>query len=257
MRALLIEDILPEANAIKLALQSSDILCDIVASGEEACQFARLYEYNIMILDLVLPDMHGLDLLKQLRAAAVNTPILVLSGLQDTEIITKALGLGADDYLRKPFDGSELISRVHAIIRRAKGYADSLFRVGRLTVSMEDRIAYMENTPLHLTKKEFCMLELLALRQGAVITKDMFLNALYGGQDEPELKIIDVFICKIRKKFAKAIGRIGEHYIQTSWGRGYVLRNPEEQYHSSNTGRTSPAFSEDTAMQRSAAASSR
>jgi two-component system cell cycle response regulator CtrA len=161
-----------------------------------------------------------------LRAARVHTPILILSGLGELDHKIKGLGFGADDFLTKPFDRRELVARIQAIVRRAKGHAESVIRTGKLVVNLDARVASVDDRPLHLTGKEYGILELLSLRKGTTLTKEMFLNHLYGGMDEPELKIIDVFVCKLRKKLAQATG--GAHYIDTVWGRGYVLRDPPE-----------------------------
>jgi len=134
------------------------------------------------------------------------------------------LGIGADDYLTKPFHKSELIARIQAIIRRSKGHSQSVITAGRLSVNLDTRTVEIDGQPVHLTGKEYAILELLALRKGTTLTKEMFLNHLYGGIDEPELKIIDVFVCKLRKKLSAATD--GENYIETVWGRGYVLREP-------------------------------
>ncbi|HSK39619.1 MAG TPA: response regulator transcription factor, partial [Arenibaculum sp.] len=121
----------------------------------------------------------------------------------------------------------ELVARIHAIVRRSKGHSQSVIRTGRLTVNLDTRTVEVDSLPLHLTGKEYGILELLSLRKGTTLTKEMFLNHLYGGMDEPELKIIDVFVCKLRKKLASATS--GDNYIETVWGRGYVLRDPLDE----------------------------
>jgi two-component system cell cycle response regulator CtrA len=175
----------------------------------------------------MLPDIDGYEVLRRLRAARISTPVLILSGLAEPDKKIKGLGFGADDYLTKPFDKGELIARIHAIVRRSKGHSESVIRTGRLVVNLDTRTVEVDSQPLHLTGKEYGILELLSLRKGTTLTKEMFLNHLYGGMDEPELKIIDVFICKLRKKLATATS--GENYIETVWGRGYVLRDPNEE----------------------------
>ncbi len=224
MRVLLVEDDVAQARAIELMLRSESMVVDTTGLGEDGLEIGRLYEYDIIILDLGLPDMDGLDVLRQLRAGRNQTPVLILSGMDDTDRKIKSLGLGADDYLTKPFEKGELIARLHAIIRRSKGHAASEIRTGRMTVNLDARSVSIDSQPVHLTGKEYGILELLALRKGTTLTKEQFLNHLYGGLDEPELKIIDVFICKLRKKLATMSG--GEAYIETVWGRGYVLRDP-------------------------------
>jgi two-component system cell cycle response regulator CtrA len=156
----------------------------------------------------------------------VRTPILILSGLSELDHKIKGLGFGADDFLTKPFDRRELIARIQAIVRRSKGHSESTIRTGKLVVNLDARVVTVDDNPLHLTAKEYGIIELLSLRKGTTLTKEMFLNHLYGGMDEPELKIIDVFVCKLRKKLTQATG--GSHYIETVWGRGYVLRDPTE-----------------------------
>jgi len=226
MRVLLIEDDSSMAKSIEMMLKSEGFVCDTTDLGEDGLEIGKLYDYDIIVLDLMLPDIDGYEVLRRLRSARVNTPILILSGLADTEKKVKGLGFGADDYLTKPFQKSEFIARIQAIVRRSKGHSESIIRTGRLSVNLDTRVVEVDNQPLHLTGKEYAILELLSLRKGTTLTKEMFLNHLYGGIDEPELKIIDVFICKLRKKIATATH--GEHYIETVWGRGYVLRDAQE-----------------------------
>jgi two-component system, cell cycle response regulator CtrA len=224
MRVLLVEDDTSTAKTIELMLKSEGFIVDSTDLGEDGLEIGKLYDYDIIILDLMLPDIDGYEVLRRLRSARVRTPILILSGLNEAEKKVRGLGFGADDYLTKPFDKAELVARIQAIIRRSKGFSESIIRTGRLQVNLDTRTVDVEGQPLHLTGKEYGILELLSLRKGTTLTKEMFLNHLYGGMDEPELKIIDVFVCKLRKKLGAATG--GDNYIETVWGRGYVLRDP-------------------------------
>ncbi|HVZ98887.1 MAG TPA: response regulator transcription factor [Caulobacterales bacterium] len=226
MRVLLIEDDSATAQGIELMLKSEGFNIYSTDLGEEGVDLGKLYDYDIIVLDLTLPDMNGFDVLKQLRVARVNTPILILSGTADIDTKVRGLGYGADDYMTKPFNKDELIARINAIVRRSKGHAHSVIKTGDVVVNLDAKTVEVSGQRVHLTGKEYQMLELLSLRKGTTLTKEMFLNHLYGGMDEPELKIIDVFICKLRKKLAAATG--GEHYIETVWGRGYVLRDPQD-----------------------------
>jgi two-component system cell cycle response regulator CtrA len=214
------------ARGIELMLSAEGLNVYTTDLGEEGVDLGKLYDYDIIILDLGLPDMSGYDVLKKLRTAKVSTPILILSGMSEPDDKVKGLGFGADDYLTKPFNKDELVARIHAIVRRSKGHAQSTIQTGKLTVNLDSKSVEVSGQRLHLTGKEYGMLELLSLRKGTTLTKEMFLNHLYGGMDEPELKIIDVFVCKLRKKLAAATA--GDNYIETVWGRGYVLRDPEE-----------------------------
>ena len=226
MRVLLVEDDTATAQGIEMMLRSEGYVCDATDMGEDGLEIGTLYDYDIIVLDLMLPDIDGYEVLRRLRAARVQTPILILSGLNGLDDKIKGLGVGADDYLTKPFDKRELIARIQAIVRRSKGHSDSIIRTGKLSVNLDTRTVEVDKQPLHLTGKEYGILELLSLRKGTTLTKEMFLNHLYGGMDEPELKIIDVFVCKLRKKLASATN--GANYIETVWGRGYVLRDPVE-----------------------------
>jgi two-component system cell cycle response regulator CtrA len=226
MRVLLVEDDAATAASIEIMLRKENFVCDTTDLGEDGLEIGKLYDYDIILLDLMLPDIDGYEVLRRLRAARVQTPILILSGLGELDHKIKGLGFGADDFLTKPFDKRELIARIQAIVRRSKGHAASTIRTGKMMINLDNHVVEVEDQPLHLTGKEYGILELLSLRKGTTLTKEMFLNHLYGGIDEPELKIIDVFVCKLRKKIAQATG--GDHYIETVWVRGYVLRDPVE-----------------------------
>ena len=224
MRILLVEDDPTTSRSIELMLTHANLNVYCTDMGEDGIDLAKLYDYDLILLDLNLPDMSGHEVLRQVRQARVETPILILSGADDTENKLKGFGFGADDYLTKPFHREELVARIHAIIRRSKGHSQSMIKTGRVSVNLDAKSVDVDGKAVHLTGKEYQMLELLSLRKGTTLTKEMFLNHLYGGMDEPELKIIDVFICKLRKKLAEATG--GDNYIETVWGRGYVLRDP-------------------------------
>jgi two-component system cell cycle response regulator CtrA len=224
MRILLVEDDPTTARSIEMMLGSANLNVYCTDMGEEGIDLAKLYDYDLILLDLNLPDMNGHDVLKQLRLSRIETPILILSGSDDTESKIKGFGVGADDYMTKPFHRDELVARIHAIIRRSKGHSQSIIRTGSVCVNLDAKSVDVDGAAVHLTGKEYQMLELLSLRKGTTLTKEMFLNHLYGGMDEPELKIIDVFICKLRKKLSEATG--GQQLIETVWGRGYVLRDP-------------------------------
>jgi two-component system cell cycle response regulator CtrA len=226
MRVLLIEDDSSVAQSIELMLKSESFNVYTTDLGEEGVDLGKLYDYDIILLDLNLPDMSGFEVLRSLRVSKVRTPILILSGLASIEHKVKGLGFGADDYMTKPFHKTELIARVHAIVRRSQGHAQSVVQTGDLSVNVDAKTVHINQVGVNLTGKEYQMLELLSLRRGTTITKEMFLGQLYGGMEEPEIKIIDVFICKLRKKLAAPSG--GKDYIETVWGRGYLLREPLE-----------------------------
>ena len=224
MRVLLIEDDNSMARSIELMLRSEGLNVYSTDLGEEGINLGKLYDYDIIVLDLQLPDMSGFEVLKALRVAKVEAPVLILSGNALVEAKVRALGFGADDYMTKPCHKDELVARIQAVVRRSKGHSQSVITTGKLLVNLDTKTVEVDGSRVHLTGKEYQMLELLSLRKGTTLTKDMFLNHLYGGMDEPELKIIDVFICKLRKKLAAALD--GASYIETVWGRGYVLHDP-------------------------------
>ena len=224
MRILLVEDDPTTARSIELMLTHANYNVYRTDMGEEGIDLAKLYDYDLILLDLDLPDMHGMEVLRQIRMSRVDTPILILTGSDDTESKLRGFGFGADDYMTKPFNRDELVARIQAIIRRSKGHSQSVIRTGEMVVNLDARSVEVGGKSLNLTGKEYQILELLSLRKGTTLTKEMFLNHLYGGMNEPELKIIDVFVCKLRKKLAAALN--GESHIETVWGRGYVLRDP-------------------------------
>jgi two-component system cell cycle response regulator CtrA len=224
---LLVEDDSGTAKSIELMLKPEGLHVDTTDLGERGIDLSKIYDYDIILLDLNLPDISGYEVLRSLRSAKVSTPILILSGLTGLEDKIRGLGLGADDYLSKPFHKDELVARIHAIIRRSKGQAQSLIAVGDLVINLDAMGVEVHGNRIHITRKEYQILAFLALRKGSTMTKEMILSHLYGGMDEPGAKIIDVFICKLRKRLAIASG--GLNYIETVSGRGYSLREPIEQ----------------------------
>ena len=226
MRVLLVEDDITASRGVALMLRGQGAIVDETDTGEEALELVKHYDYDIVVLDLLLPDMEGYEVVRRMRGARVETPVLILSGLNRPQAKVKGFGMGADDYITKPFDKAELIARIQAVIRRSKGYSQPLLRIGNLQLNLDSRDVMVDDQAVHLTGKEYAILELLVLRKGMVLTKEAFLNHLYGGIDEPEMKIIDVFICKLRKKLAQAgAGNL----IGTVWGRGYMMRDPNSQ----------------------------
>lgn len=227
MRVLLVEDDKITSQSIEALLKKEGMVIETTVFGEDGLEIGKLYEYDVIILDIGLPDIDGFEVLKRLRNSKISTPVLILSGQSSPEKKVRGLAGGADDYLTKPFDRAELVARIKALVRRSKGHSESIIRTGAIEVNLDARTAFVNGKPLHLTGREYGILERLSLSKGTTLSKEQFLNHLYNGMDEPELKIIDVFICKLRKKIAEATN--GDNYIETVWGRGYVLREPKKE----------------------------
>src|SRR5271156_2562908 len=225
MRVLLIEDDSGTAKSIERMLKAAAFHVSTTDLGKEGIDLGEIYDYDIILLDLNLPDIPGFEVLRCLRVSK-ETPILILSGFADIEDKIRGLGFGADDYLTKPFHKEELVARIQAIVRRSKGHAQSVIDTEDLCINLDTKMVGVNGARVPLTSKEFQILELLSLRKGRPVSKEMFLNHLYGGMDEPDARMIDVFICKLRKKLANASG--GRTYIKTVWAQGYVLREPSE-----------------------------
>ena len=224
VRVLLVEDDASLTRAVEVMLKKEDVSVEATDSGEDGIELAKLYDFDLILLDLMLPDIDGHEIIRRLRGIKIKTPILVMSGLGQVEQRLKALDAGADDFLTKPFDRRELLSRIKAIVRRSRGQSAASIDMGRMVLFTERKEAEIDGHNMRLSPKEYEILELLVLKRGATVTKEMFLNNIYGGLDEPEAKIIDVFVCKLRKKLDWALGN--KEHIETVWGRGYVLRDP-------------------------------
>jgi two-component system, cell cycle response regulator CtrA len=203
-------------------LATEGVKAYVTNHGEETVALAKVYDFDVALLYLTLPDISGYAVLRALRTAKVKTPVIVISDMCSVEDKVKAFGLGADDFVAKPFHKDELIARIHAVVRRSRGHAQSVITIGALTIDLDRKCAVINGCKARLTGKEYQMLELLALREGMTISKEMFLNQLYGGMNEPESKIIDFYICKLRQKLKAA--NPDSDYIATIWGLGYLLR---------------------------------
>ncbi len=223
MRVLLIEDDLTAARGLSLMLKSGGAVVDQADTGEEALELVRHYDYDMVHARSDAAGHGGL------RGGAADAGGADRDARADRLRPVPAAGegegprMGADDFITKPFDKAELLARMQAVVRRSKGFSQPTLRVGPLVLNLDSREVTVDGRTVHLTGKEYAILELLVLRKGMVLTKEAFLNHLYGGMDEPEMKIIDVFVCKLRKKLAQAGG---ESLIGTVWGRGYMIREP-------------------------------
>jgi two-component system, cell cycle response regulator CtrA len=224
MRVLLIEDEAVVAQSIARMLDAERFKVTTTELGEDGLRCADQNDYDIIVLDLQLPDMSGLNLLRSLRATGIETPVLVLSGLAAQETKVEALKFGADDYVTKPFHRDELVARMRAVVRRSSLHAKSVITTGKICVDLDAKTVSVDGEQIALTTKEYEVLELLSLRKGMTLTKEVILNQIYCGMDEPNEKIIDVFVCKLRKKLGLVTD--SQDYITTVWGRGYQLCDP-------------------------------
>jgi two-component system cell cycle response regulator CtrA len=218
MRVLLIEPDHATAQSIELMLKADGFNVYTTDLVEEGVDLAKIYDYDLILTETKLPDGDGVNGVRLMRQARVNTPVIVLTGDASIENLMRCFKEGVDDWLKKPFHRDELVCRMRAVIRRAKGHAQAIIHTGELAINLDGKVVTRGDRPVHLTGKEYQIFELLSLRKGTTQTKEALMNHLYGGMDEPELKIVDVFICKLRKK----LGESGRH-IETVWGRGYRL----------------------------------
>ena len=223
MHILLVEDNPVASKSIELKLTAEGHNVFATDLGEDAIELAGLYDYDVVLLDLDLTDMEGLEVLRAVRARKIRTPVIILTAAADVETKVRSLSAGADDFITKPFHKAELAARINAVVRRSRGHSESIIRTGNIALNLDTRTTEVAGVPVHLTPSEYKVLELLSLRKNSVLTKEMCLNHLYNGLREPEVKIIDVFICKLRKKLAQA--HDGNNQIETVWGGGYMLRD--------------------------------
>lgn len=220
MRVLLVEENDRLAASLTADLKADAIRVELAENGEDALYVMRDYEFDLVLLNLQLPDMDGNSLISRIRLAKHHTPVIALSAAPQSRL--RALAAGADDVVERDIDRAELIARIRAVVRRSRGFSQSLLTVGDLTLDVDQHDVTAHGVRVNLTAKEFAILELLVLRRNMIMTKDAILSQIYGGMDEPEIKIIDVFICKIRNKLTKAgLANV----ISTVWGRGYTVKD--------------------------------
>lgn len=221
-RLLLVEDDQTLGELVSRLLEQAGFTVYMTALGADAVDLARAYRFDVALLDLTLPDMPGQQVLQQLNLVRPQMPVIILSG--ETSVETKVENIldGADDYITKPFHRDELLARIQAVLRRSQSSSPAEIDLGGLVIDLVSHRALVNGRVVPLTGKEYACLEFLAGRRGMTATKEMFLAHLYGGRDEPEMKIIDVFICKLRRKLAEAGA---PPLIETVWGRGYTIPN--------------------------------
>jgi two-component system, cell cycle response regulator CtrA len=222
MRVLLIDGYEIAAQRVTALLHREEICVDVADSAEEGLDLVRHFDYDIILTELQLRDVKGLEVIRRLRATSHTMPILVLTASNEVEDKVAAFAAGADDYMTKPFNTAELVSRVRALIRRSRGFSHPLLNVGQVTIDLAARNASVNGNQIELTNMEFRILELLSLRRGTAMTNETVISQLYFEGDGPNSKTIAVMMCKLRKKLAQATG--GDRVIETVPQRGYLLR---------------------------------
>jgi two-component system cell cycle response regulator CtrA len=223
MRVLIAEANTVTAKTLTAPLKARGFVVDHTDNGAEALELVRRYDYDAVIIAIGLPDFGGCEVVRRMRAARIDTPVLIVSGPSRLHVIT-ALDSGADDCIAGSIDGAELLARVRAVVRRSKGLSRQTIEIGPLTLDIGGRCAMVNDETVSLTPKEYAILELLCMRKGMVLRKETFLDHIYGADDdEPEIRIIDVYVCNLRRKLALAGA---PDMIVTARGQGIVLREP-------------------------------
>jgi DNA-binding response OmpR family regulator len=220
MRLLLVEDYPPLQKSLAKGLRESGFAVDLTGDGKEGLWYALGNDYDVVILDLMLPGMDGLEILKQLRANGKKNSVLILTAKDTLHDRVKGLNLGADDYLVKPFAFEELIARVRALIRRRYGEKNSVIKVEDLKIDPQSQKVYRGREQLQLTRREYALLEYLAMRPGQVVSRTDIWEHVYEFNSPASSNVVDVYIGYLRKKLNRC-GKGG--LIQTIRGRGYVL----------------------------------
>jgi DNA-binding response OmpR family regulator len=225
MRVLLIEDHKPLVRALKQGLEEEGFAVDVSTDGQDGDFKARTAEYDVIILDLMLPRQDGLSLLQGWRKDGLSMHVLVLTARGSMEDKVKGLDLGADDYMTKPFELEELLARVRALVRRGHQVKSPLIRIHDLEIDTASRTVKRGGKSIHLTPREYALLEFLAFHRGKVTTRSMIWEHLYDDQDENTSNVVDVYIRYLRNKIDKGYD---PPLILTRWGEGYMLKGDDE-----------------------------
>ena len=225
MRVLLVEDQVALVKALRQGLEEEGFAVDAALDGEEADAKARTTQYDVIVLDIMLPKVDGLTLLKRWRAAGISTHVLMLTAKGALDDKVAGLDTGADDYLTKPFELEELLARIRALIRRGHQVKDPLIKVYDLTLDTAARRVERAGQSIHLTPREYALLEFLAFHRGKVVTRTMIWEHLYDEYDENTSNVVDVYIRYLRNKIDKGFD---PPLIMTRWGEGYMLRGEDD-----------------------------
>ena len=218
MRVLLVEDDAMLADGLMRSLKQADYTVDWTADGEEAESILRLQEFDLVVLDLTLPHLDGLEILRLLRSRKAPVPVLIITARSEVDDRIKGLDLGADDYLTKPFEMGEFDARVRALLRRKSAEGLNVLSCGSLTLDMVARRAFLNDQPLDLPRREFHLLEVLISRQGRIISKDQIIDSMSDFDDELNASTVEIYIHRLRKKLEAA-----DATIRTVRGVGYIL----------------------------------
>lgn len=225
MRILIADDDSSVIHALNLVLSRDQWVVETAENGQDAADLGRQEPYEAIILDVRFPDRSGIDVVREIRRSGRTTPILVISGLGEVEERIRALHAGADDFLPKPFNRQELRARLLTLIRRRHGHAAPVLDCGRLQIDLERRDVRVDGQDVGLSQREYQVLRALAMRANAVVDRETLLDTLYPLEESPDIKVIDIFVHKVRKKLEAALQ--GESGIETRWGKGYMLRTSD------------------------------
>jgi two-component system OmpR family response regulator len=215
MRVLIVEDEAELAETVRRAFVEDGFSVDVATDGESGLFNAQSWNYDAIVLDLMLPRLHGFDVLRKIRAKS-TTPVLILTARDGLDDKLKGLNSGADDYLTKPFKLAELIARVRALVRRSAGKPSPRLKVGDIEIGSAARTIRKKGKPVELTPKEYALAEFMALHQGELVTRTMIYDHLYDESDDTFSNVVDVYVSNLRRK-------LGKEFIETRRNQGYIL----------------------------------